>query len=100
MKKILIHSDSQYVIKAATSWIPGWRKAPTKTCFDNFNQKITNGDLFDQLDRLRNEFESVRFEYCEAHMGIYGNEKADELAKKGAEKSVLNENDDEEETCD
>lgn len=77
-KPVELRTDSHYVMKAMTEWMPNWKKT-------NFKKEIENLDLFKTLDEIiTNRGAQVLWTYVPAHTGIYGNEKADELAKKGA----------------
>eukprot|EP00029_Vermamoeba_vermiformis_P001672 TRINITY_DN11887_c0_g1_i1.p1 TRINITY_DN11887_c0_g1~~TRINITY_DN11887_c0_g1_i1.p1 ORF type:complete len:347 (+),score=56.19 TRINITY_DN11887_c0_g1_i1:42-1082(+) len=77
-KPVELRTDSHYVMKAMTEWMPNWKKT-------NFKKPVENLDLFKTLDEVILSREAqVLWTYVPAHTGIYGNEKADELAKKGA----------------
>jgi ribonuclease HI len=67
--RVVVHTDSQYVMKGITEWIRGWRargwrtaaKEPVKLC-------------------AAHEIEWV---WVKGHAGHDGNERADRLANKG-----------------
>ncbi|KAL7754464.1 hypothetical protein RI367_000445 [Sorochytrium milnesiophthora] len=78
-RDVVIHTDSQYVINAMTSWIKKWRV--DKVAFSN----VQNRDLFSDLDVLVRQHQgSIKWNYVPGHRGILGNEQADQLAKQGA----------------
>jgi len=84
--KITIYSDSTYVIKGITEWIHGWKKNGWKNAA---KKPVSNKDLWQQLDAL-NAMHDVTWQWVKGHAGHEGNERADELARKGiptAEKS-------------
>jgi ribonuclease HI len=73
---IVIHSDSQYVIKGATEWLrgwkaKGWRKADGKL--------VMNQDLWQQMDALMVGRE-VTWKWVKGHAGHPENERVDQLA--------------------
>jgi len=76
---ITIHSDSKYVIQGITEWIHGWKQNGWK----NASKKpVANRDLWEALD-LQNAKHDVTWKWVKGHAGHPGNERADELARKG-----------------
>lgn len=78
--RLLIRTDSQYVIKAMTDWIKGWLKNGWRAYG---GKPVQNRDLLEPL-WCKVERHSVRFEHVRGHSGDYGNEMADYLACAGA----------------
>ncbi|KAJ3310114.1 hypothetical protein HDV04_005380 [Boothiomyces sp. JEL0838] len=78
---VMIYSDSQYTINGIKTWINNWKKQGWKT---SNGQPVANKDLWQRFDQLYSARKDVSIEYVEAHCGIYGNEKADEFANRGA----------------
>ena len=77
--KIILYTDSKYVMDGITSWIHGWKKNSWKTA----NKKpVKNMELWQELDQLANQHE-ITWKWVKGHAGIPGNERADELANKG-----------------
>ena len=71
--KIVIHSDSMYVINAfVKKWVFNWEK-------DNYKGK-KNSDLFKILLELYRRFESIEFLWVKGHSGHEENENCDSLA--------------------
>ena len=71
--KIVIHSDSMYVINAfVKKWVFNWEK-------DNYKGK-KNSDLFKVLLELYRRFESIEFLWVKGHSGHEENEMCDSLA--------------------
>jgi ribonuclease HI len=73
---IVIHSDSQYVIKGATEWLrgwkaKGWRKADGKP--------VMNQDLWMQMDALM-VGRKITWKWVKGHAGHPENERVDQLA--------------------
>ena len=74
--KVIIYTDSKYVLNGITIWIDGWKKNNWK----NSNKKeVKNIDLWKLIDKL-NSFHSVEWNWVKGHSGNTGNEMADELA--------------------
>lgn len=75
-QEVVIGSDSQYVIRAMTMWWTGWQR-------NNFkNNTVKNRGMLTRLHNLCQE-RPVSFYYTPGHVGIPGNEGADELAALG-----------------
>jgi ribonuclease HI len=81
-RKIRIYTDSEYVLKGITEWLPKWKKRGFKT---SAGTPVKNRELWEILEKLVN-FHQVFWEKVPAHSGHFYNEKADKIAKKSAEK--------------
>lgn len=75
-KPLCIYSDSQYVIKALTQWLPGWKRNNWQTAS---GMPVKNQDLFENISQQLNKI-SYRFQYVPGHQGFWGNERADQIA--------------------
>ena len=89
--KVVLTTDSEYVMKGIREWLPNWKKRGWKTAA---KQPVKNADLWQQLDALANQHE-VEWRWVRGHSGHPENELADELANLGvakvlAEKDMLN----------
>lgn len=82
--KLCINSDSHFVIKSITEWIKGWKSRGWKK---SSGGPVLNEVDFRALDQAiqENPQLEIKWQYVPAHSGIRGNERADELAKKGAQ---------------
>lgn len=90
--KITIKLDSKYVKMGITEWIKNWEKNNWK----GSNKKpVANLELWQELLSLKNfindklkghNFKDVNWEYVKGHVGIKGNEIADDLATEAADK--------------
>ena len=78
--EVVILTDSEYVRKGITEWIHGWKQRGWKTAA---KQPVKNADLWQRLDALRN-LHQVEWRWVKGHAGDPGNERADELANRGA----------------
>ena len=79
---ITLWTDSVYVKDGITKWIIGWKKRGWKKAD---KKPVLNEDLWRQLDAL-NEARNVEWKWVKGHAGVEGNEKADELARRGIPK--------------
>jgi ribonuclease HI len=80
---VRLHTDSTYVKDGLTKWIHGWKRNGWKTAA---KKPVKNQDLWQALEDAckRHEIEWI---WAKGHAGDEGNEKADELARKGAEEA-------------
>ena len=78
---ITIVTDSIYVKDGVTKWIFGWKKRGWKTAA---KQPVKNADLWQDLLKTV-EPHQIEWQWVKGHAGDEGNERADELARKGAE---------------
>lgn len=61
--KILLKSDSQYVIKGITEWINSWQK---NNWINSSKKPVENSDLWKKLYALR-EGKDIEFEWIKGH---------------------------------
>ncbi|MGJ8563748.1 MAG: ribonuclease HI [Alphaproteobacteria bacterium] len=79
---ITLWTDSTYVMKGITEWIHGWKKRGWKK---SDKKPVVNKDLWQLLD-AQNAKHTVEWKWVKGHVGIEGNERADELAGRGIPK--------------
>jgi ribonuclease HI len=77
--KVLITTDSQYVLKGINDWIEGWKARGWKTAA---KQPVKNVDLWQRLDSAL-QGHDVQWQWVKGHAGHKDNERADELANRG-----------------
>ena len=77
--RIILHTDSQYVMKGITEWIHGWKVKGWRTAA---REPVKNADLWRRLDELVSGHE-IEWVWVRGHSGHEGNERADKLANKG-----------------
>jgi len=79
--QVILHTDSQYVMKGITEWIKGWKVKGWRTAD---KKPVKNEDLWRKLDAeaVRHE---IKWVWVKGHSGHNGNERADALANKGVE---------------
>jgi len=80
--KVDLHSDSQYVVKAISDWLPNWKRCGWKKSA-KAKLQIKNADLWQRLDELLQSHE-VRAQWVKGHNGHAENERCDELADAAA----------------
>ena len=78
---VILHTDSQYVMKGITEWIRGWKVKGWKTAS---KEPVKNADLWRTLDEAVARHE-IQWVWVKGHSGHNGNERADALANKGVE---------------
>ncbi len=74
--KILLHTDSTYVMKGMTEWLMQWKSRGWKTAA---KKPVKNVDLWQRLDAAIARHE-VQWKWVKGHSGVPENERADELA--------------------
>jgi len=75
---LLIESDSQYAIKCASEWLPGWKAKGWRTASGG---PVKNLELVQAIDQAITERSGpVKFHWVRGHIGHKWNERADELA--------------------
>ena len=79
--RVILHTDSQYVMKGITEWIRGWKVKGWKTAS---KEPVKNADLWRTLDEAVARHE-IQWVWVKGHSGHNGNERADALANKGVE---------------
>ena len=77
---VVLHTDSQYVMKGISEWIHGWKARGWKTAS---KEPVKNEDLWRALDAARDQH-AVEWRWVRGHNGHPGNERADALANMGA----------------
>jgi ribonuclease HI len=78
---VRVHTDSQYVQKGMTEWLPGWKRRGWKTAG---KEPVKNEDLWRSLDTLA-AGHRVEWLWVRGHAGHPENERADALARRGIE---------------
>jgi len=74
-----LYTDSQYVRKGITEWLPKWKRNGWRTAS---RTPVRNEDLWRRLDELTARHR-VHWHWVRGHTGVAGNELADELANRG-----------------
>ena len=78
---VIVHTDSQYVLKGITEWLAGWKAKGWKTAA---KAPVKNVDLWQALDAATQQHQ-IEWRWVKGHSGHAGNERADQLANRGVE---------------
>ncbi len=76
---VLLVTDSEYVRKGMTEWLPNWKRRGWKTAS---RKPVKNADLWQELD-AQVQRHRVEWRWVKGHSGHDGNEQADALANQG-----------------
>ncbi|TPX30947.1 hypothetical protein SmJEL517_g05627 [Synchytrium microbalum] len=77
--EVVIWVDSEYVSKGWNEWLPNWQE---NDWYNSQGNQVANQDLWQKLIGEVNETPAeVSIQKVAGHAGVYGNERADELAK-------------------
>ena len=82
--KATVYTDSTYVKNGITDWLPNWKANNWRT---KAKKPVKNKDLWQRLDEQA-EKHDLKWSWVKAHVGIEGNEKADQLANQGIDERV------------
>ena len=78
-RKVLLHTDSTYVMNGINEWLPRWKERGWKTAA---KKPVKNQDLWQVLDEAIS-LHQVEWNWVRGHSGVPGNEEADALANRG-----------------
>jgi len=76
---VRVHTDSQYVQKGISEWLPGWKRKNWKA---STGKPVKNQDLWQSLDAEAGRHE-IEWHWVRGHAGHPENEEADRLANEG-----------------
>lgn len=80
--QVTIYTDSEYVKKGITEWLPGWVAKGWQT---SGKKPVKNQDLWQRLHELTQQHE-VTWQWVKGHAGHIYNERVDTLSVREAEK--------------
>lgn len=78
--EVILTTDSQYVKQGVNDWMAGWKRNGWKTAA---KQPVKNQDLWQQLDEQCQRHQ-IDWRWVRGHTGHAENERADQLANRGA----------------
>lgn len=82
--QVEVITDSTYVAKGCSEWLPGWKAKGWKRREGKALKPVKNVELWQELDGLLARHD-VRFQIVKGHAGHAENERCDELAVAAAE---------------
>jgi ribonuclease HI len=82
--RVLVVTDSKYVLQGMTEWIAGWKSKGWKTAA---KKPVLNSDLWQSLDQL-GAHHTLSWQWVKGHSGHAMNELADQLANRGIDELV------------
>jgi ribonuclease HI len=78
--RVVLSTDSRYVMDGLTKWLPGWLRNGWRTAA---KQPVKNADLWQELVAAAAPHQ-IRWEWVKGHAGHPENERADRLASDAA----------------
>ena len=78
-RRVVLHTDSKYVMDGIREWLPNWKARGWKTAA---RKPVKNKDLWQALDTAADRHE-ITWKWVRGHTGNAGNEEADALANRG-----------------
>jgi ribonuclease HI len=81
-----LHTDSEYVRRGITEWLPGWKRKGWRTAD---RKPVKNAELWQQLE-LEAARHDVSWHWVKGHSGDPMNERADGLANRGIDELAGN----------
>ena len=82
--RVIISTDSQYLQKGVTKWLPNWIRRNWKT---SAGKPVKNLDLWQRLLKAL-ERHQVQWEWVRGHSGHPENERADALANRAIDEML------------
>jgi ribonuclease HI len=79
--RIVLYTDSQYVQKGITEWLPGWIRKGWK---NSKGEQVKNQDLWQRLQEASSSHR-IEWKWVKGHAGHAENERVDALARRAAE---------------
>jgi ribonuclease HI len=80
-QKIILYTDSSYLINGITKWVAGWKRNGWQT---KTKQDVLNRSLWEELDEAA-KGRDIRWQHIGGHVGVLGNERCDFIATSFAD---------------
>jgi ribonuclease HI len=84
--RVVITTDSQYLVKGMTEWIAGWQR---KGWMNSKKEPVLNRDLWEELLSLA-KLHKIEWRWVRGHAGHVENERCDCLAREAIAKMAGN----------
>jgi ribonuclease HI len=76
--RIIVTTDSQYVVKGMTEWIAGWQRNGWR---NSKKEQVLNRDLWEEL-LAKSQGHDITWNWVRGHAGHAENERCDVLARR------------------
>ncbi len=83
-KRVLVVTDSKYAINGMESWMAGWKARGWKKADKKTPENV---EMWQILDRYKDKFSLLNFEWVKGHSGHPQNELCDQLANKALDEA-------------
>jgi ribonuclease HI len=80
--RVLLYTDSKYVLQGITQWLPQWKARGWRTAA---RQPVKNQDLWERLDAAA-ATQDIEWHWVKGHSGHDGNEYVDALANRAIDR--------------
>ena len=80
--KVLLYTDSKYVLQGLTEWLPQWKVRGWRTAS---REPVKNQDLWEKLDAAA-QAQDIEWHWVKGHSGHDGNEYVDALANRAIDR--------------
>ena len=82
--RVLLYTDSKYVLQGITQWLPQWKARGWRTAA---REPVKNQDLWERLD-VAAAAQDIEWHWVKGHSGHDGNEYVDALANRAIDRLV------------
>lgn len=79
-----LYTDSKYVLKGITEWLPDWKRRGWKTAA---KKPVKNAELWQRLDEAQQNHQ-INWYWVKGHTGDPGNEEVDALANQAIDEML------------
>jgi ribonuclease HI len=80
--RVLLYTDSKYVLQGITEWLPQWKARGWRTAA---REPVKNQDLWERLDAAA-AAQDIEWHWVKGHSGHDGNEYVDALANRAIDR--------------
>jgi ribonuclease HI len=80
--RVLLYTDSKYVLQGITEWLPQWKARGWRTAA---REPVKNQDLWEKLDAAA-AAQDIQWHWVKGHSGHDGNEYVDALANRAIDR--------------
>ena len=85
LQRVVVVTDSKYVVDGMNSWVSGWKSRGWKKADGKAPENV---ELWMSLDKLVPEFFQIQFQWVRGHVGHPQNERCDQLANKAMDEAL------------